>query len=79
MAGDVDAFLRALGKRVRLARQERELTQEQLARAAGMSRSFLSLVELGDRGANVRLLYRLAEELGLPLSELLAGAERGAK
>ena len=38
---DVDVWLRALGKRVRILRLTRELTQDELASAAGMSRSFV--------------------------------------
>ena len=41
------AFLRALGKRVRLLRRVWELTQDELSQAAGISRSFVSLIEKG--------------------------------
>jgi transcriptional regulator with XRE-family HTH domain len=44
------AFLRTLGKRVRLLRLIRELTQDELAQAAGMSRSFVSLIEKARTG-----------------------------
>jgi DNA-binding XRE family transcriptional regulator len=47
------AFLWSLGKRVRLLRLVRELTQDELAGAAGMSRSFLSLIEKGSHGVDV--------------------------
>jgi transcriptional regulator with XRE-family HTH domain len=68
---DEAAFLWALGKRVRLLRLTRELTQEQVADAAGMSRSFFSLIEHGCRGVDVVRLLRLAAEFGVPLTELL--------
>jgi transcriptional regulator with XRE-family HTH domain len=64
-------FLRTLGKRIRLLRRARELTQDQLADAAGMSRSFVSLIEHGGHGIDVVRLLRLAEVLGLPLPALL--------
>lgn len=64
-------FLRALCKRVRLLRLARELTQDQLADSAGMSRSFVSLIEKGCHGVDVRRLLRLAAVLGLPLTGLL--------
>lgn len=70
---DTDAFMRAIGKRVRLGRLTRELTQDQLADAAGMSRSFVSLIEHGARGIDVVRLYRLAAALDMPLTELIAG------
>lgn len=70
---DTDAFLRALGKRVRLARLTHELTQEQLADAAGMSRSFVSLIEKGTHGVDVVRLVRIADALDLSLVELITG------
>lgn len=65
------AFLRRLGKRVRLLRLVRELSQDELARAAGMSRSFVSLIEKGSHGVNVIRLLRLADALAVSLPELL--------
>ena len=47
---DPEAFLRVVGKRIRILRLTRELTQDELAAAAGISRSFVSLVEHGAKG-----------------------------
>ena len=68
---DTDALVRAIGKRVRLARLVREMTQAELADAAGISRSFLSLIEHGAHGIDVVRLYRLAAALDMPLTKLL--------
>lgn len=65
------AFLRALGKRLRLLRRLRELSQDDLGQAAGVSRSFVSLIEKGAHGVDVLRLWRLASVLGLPLHELM--------
>jgi transcriptional regulator with XRE-family HTH domain len=70
-AVDTDAWLRAMGKRVRVLRVTREMTQDELAAAAGMSRSFLSLIEHGSHGVDVVRLLRLAHALEIPLAELL--------
>jgi transcriptional regulator with XRE-family HTH domain len=70
---DEAAWLRGIGKRVRLARSTREMTQAQLAAAAGMSRSFVSLIEQGTHGVDVVRLHRLAAALCIPLTELVAG------
>lgn len=64
-------FLRVLGRRVRLLRLARELTQDQVADSAGMSRSFVSLIEKGCHGVDVVRLLRLAGVFGMPLVELL--------
>src|SRR5215208_5772551 len=68
---EVAAWLRALGKRVRLLRLTREMTQDQLAAAAGMSRSFVSLIEHGTHGVDVVRLLRLAAVFEMPLAELV--------
>jgi transcriptional regulator with XRE-family HTH domain len=77
---DTAVFMRALGKRVRLLRRMAELTQEELADAAGISRSFVSLIEQGAPGVDVVRLRRIAAVLGLPLHELVnlgpSGADR---
>jgi transcriptional regulator with XRE-family HTH domain len=64
-------FLRAMGKRIRLVRVDRELSQEQLARAAGMSRNFVSSVERGAHGVDVVRLACLARALGIEIAALL--------
>jgi transcriptional regulator with XRE-family HTH domain len=71
---DVEGWLRALGKRVRILRVTRELTQDELAVAAGMSRSFVSLIEKGAHGVDVVRLVRLAVALDVPLAELIGDA-----
>lgn len=68
--------MRALGKRVRLLRLMAELTQEELGEAAGISRSFVSLIEHGARGVDVVRLLRIAAVLGLPLHELVNLGQR---
>ena len=68
---DTDAWLRALVRRVRILRLTREMTQDDLAVAAGMSRSFVSLIEKGTHGVDVVRLLRLAAALDVPLAELL--------
>lgn len=72
---DAQALLRMIGRRVRLARLTRELTQAELADAAGMSRSFLSLIEHGAHGVDIVRLHRLGAALGVPLVELIDDRE----
>jgi transcriptional regulator with XRE-family HTH domain len=72
----VDQWLRALGKRVRILRLTKELTQDELAVASGMSRSFVSIIEHGTHGVDVVRLLRLAAALDIPLSELLGDLPR---
>ena len=75
-APDTAAFMRRLGRRVRLARLIAEMTQDQLAEKAGISRNFVSLIEKGAHGVNVVRLHRIAAALGMPLSDLIREAEQ---
>lgn len=64
----------AVGLRLRQSRRERGITQVALARTAGISASYLNLIEHGKRDVAGALLRRLAEALGLDAGEL-TGAE----
>jgi transcriptional regulator with XRE-family HTH domain len=65
------AWLAQGGKRVRILRLTREMTQDQLGAAAGISRSFVSLIEKGTHDCSVLRLWRVADVLGVPLVDLL--------
>ncbi len=71
-------FLRAMGKRVKLTRIDRELSQEQLARQAGMSRNFVSSIERGAHGVDVVRLRALAWALGVRVDQLMPDEQAGA-
>ena len=60
-----------LGRNVRLQRQAKGLSQEQLALDAGMKRSYVSELERGLRNPSVRALGRLAEALQVNPGSLL--------
>lgn len=64
------AWLRRVGKRVRLIRLTAELTQDELGAAADVSRSFISLIERGSDVSALRL-WRLADALHVPILQLL--------
>lgn len=61
-----------LGEGLRLVRQERHLSQADLARLAGVSASAISQAEAGHRGLALDTLLRLCEALGIGLDQLLA-------
>ena len=66
---------RAVGSAIAAARNERGLTQTQLADAAGISRSSIARLEAGDHGASLDMLFNIAVVLGTRPSTLLAAAE----
>lgn len=72
-----EAALKALGEAIRTRRGEIDgLSQEGLADLAGMHRTYVSEIERGLRNPSFRNLFKLATALEIPLSELVAQAER---
>ena len=64
------ARLAAFGLRIKLLRVSRGWSQEQLAEAAGMHRTFIGQVERGQRGLNVLGLWRLAGAFNVSIGDL---------
>jgi transcriptional regulator with XRE-family HTH domain len=61
-----------LGRVVRRARRERELSQDALGRAAGLDGKHVSEIERANRDVRFTTLLQLAEGLDLRPGELLA-------
>jgi putative transcriptional regulator len=59
-----------LGNRLRVARAEQRLSQEELARMAGVTRQTISSIENGQYGPSALLAFILARRLGKPVEEL---------
>ena len=71
-------YMNDLGKRIRVAREQRGMTQKQAARAAGIATDMISRLENGRyQSPGLRTLVRIADGLGASVNELLpeAGAE----
>jgi transcriptional regulator with XRE-family HTH domain len=68
------ALLRRLGLRVKVLRTHRQLSQEELAQAAGLDRTYVSRVERGAHNVTVLTLIRVAEALDVAAGELLDSA-----
>jgi transcriptional regulator with XRE-family HTH domain len=61
-----------LGQRLRTMREERGLTQQDLARAAGIATDMVSRLENGHyTSPGLRTLLRIAEGMGISVSALL--------
>jgi transcriptional regulator with XRE-family HTH domain len=65
-------YMVELGLRLRSLREERGLTQQALARAAGIATDMVSRLENGHYSSpGLRTLLRIADGMGLPVSTLL--------
>ncbi len=79
-SADVKNLSLRLGQRIRTLRQSSatRLTQEELASRAGISVSFLSMIERGERAPHIETLCRVAEALGITIGELFWFADEKA-
>ena len=59
-----------LGNNLRVARAEKRLSQEDLARLAGVTRQTISSIENGLYGPSALLAFVIASNLGKPVTEL---------
>lgn len=57
-------YIRSIAENIRKLREEREMTQEELAELAGISQSHLSKIEVGSRTIGMKTYIRLLEALG---------------
>ena len=64
-----------VGRNVKRVRQEKGLTQEQLAELSGFSQQYVSGLEQGRRNPTIVSLYELATALGVSHMELVRAAE----
>ena len=64
-----------LARRLRALRLMRGWTQEDLAEACGLHRTYVSMVERGQCNIGLDNLEKLADAFELPLPELLSAAD----
>jgi DNA-binding XRE family transcriptional regulator len=70
-----EGYFERLGRRVQELRAARGLTQQQLARAADLDRTYVSGVERGKQNPTLGALLRLAQALDVPLERLVLDGE----
>jgi transcriptional regulator with XRE-family HTH domain len=62
---------RQMGKRIHALRKKRNLSRQQLAERADVSREYIRKLEAGGYDPTVGTLQRIAKALDVPLVELL--------
>jgi len=72
-------ILRMVASKVRQARNAAGLSQEELAVAANVDRTYISQVERGKQNVTVVVLSRLARAVGTTASALVSEAQRMAE
>jgi transcriptional regulator with XRE-family HTH domain len=64
----------ALGEAIRATREQQGISQERLALAAGIDRSYYSAIERGEFNVTLAVLLKVAAALGVPAWTLLKRA-----
>jgi transcriptional regulator with XRE-family HTH domain len=73
----VSLDVRKFGALIRKLREGRGLSQEQLAEAAGVHRTYVGKVERGEKEISLRTASKMAEALGIKLSGIISDLEGG--
>ncbi len=69
----------AIGRVIRQLRTNKGMSQEVLSGFANIARSHLAMIEAGSKAANVETLWKIAQALEMPLSELIHMAEQSSQ
>ena len=74
----IERLCTEFGARVRAARNDAGLTPKALASLVGLSRSSIANVEAGRQRVPVHVIWKLADALGVPVSQLLPEPSSGS-
>ena len=66
----IDQQLAIIGEQIRAARNRRKITQQNLADAAGLDRTYISLVEHGKQNLTIGATLKIADALDITMSDL---------
>lgn len=64
-------ILEKFGERLQKIRKEQGISQEQLAAKLSMHRTYVGMIERGERNPTIRTLYKVARALKVDSSKLL--------
>lgn len=64
---------KAVGRRIRIKRDELEITRDGLAEAIDVTPKFIQDIEYGNKGMSIETLARLSKVLGLSTDYILKG------
>lgn len=61
---------RKIGEKIRKLREDKHLTQEELAMEAGLNRAYIGYIERGERNPSTETISKIAKALKTPIYEL---------
>lgn len=65
------AIVQKFGRKLRKLREAKDMTQEELAVKSGLHRTYISMLERGERSAALDSLEKIARSLGVSMQELI--------
>lgn len=71
MVLSTDEIYAIVGNLIQTTREEARMTQDELARRVGLSRTSISNIEHGRQRIQVHILWTMASALGVPAQQLL--------
>jgi len=66
-----------IGKNIRLERELRKLTRDELAEMMELTTSHMGLIERGERGATAVTLSKISRAFNIPVDHLFASPQKG--
>ncbi len=73
-----EEFIRQFGEKVRQMRENRGITQQELALRTGMSRNQVSRIERGEINTSISVVFELAKGLECEVGELFSSGDRNS-
>ena len=64
------SILEIFGKKIRTVRLEQKLSQEELAYKAGLHRTYIGMIERGEKNISLLNIEKVAKALGVKIQEL---------
>ena len=68
---EYEIFIKKLGKKIAKIRQEKKLTQSDLARLMGLPRQNINRLETGTDNPKAHTIYEMARAMKVPVGELM--------
>jgi transcriptional regulator with XRE-family HTH domain len=61
------------GEKLKVARKEIDLSQEELAEKAGLHRTYIGMIERGEKNVTLINILKISHALNIPAGKLLEG------
>lgn len=63
-------ILKIFGKRIKELRKKNNMSQEKLAEKTGIHRTYLGVIERGEKSISIEIIEKLSKALNISISEL---------